>query len=76
MVRSPHTLLRPMKAHNEIRDLGVFCQIIMVIRTKSCSILGTFCFRVGSVIALAGTRDLLAIGAKSDSFSKVFWKSV
>jgi hypothetical protein len=37
----------------------------MVIRTKSCSILGTFCFGVGSVIVLAGARDLLAIGTKS-----------
>ena len=45
----------------------------MAIRAKPCSILGTFCFRVGSVIALAGARDLLAIGTKSGSFSKVFW---
>jgi len=40
---------------------------------KSCSILGAFCFRVGSVIALAGARDVLAICTKSGSFSKVFW---
>ena len=45
----------------------------MAIRAKSCSILGRFCFRIGSVIALAGARDLLAIGTKSGSFSKVFW---
>jgi len=44
----------------------------MAIRAKSCSILGTFCFRIGSVIALAGARDLLAIDTKSGSFSKVF----
>jgi hypothetical protein len=44
----------------------------MAVRVKSCSILGSFCFRVGSVIALAGARDLLAIGTKPGSFSKVF----
>ena len=33
----------------------------MAIRAKPCSILGTFCFRVGSVIVLARARDLLAI---------------
>ena len=45
----------------------------MAIGAKSCSILGRFCFRFGSVIALAGARDLLAIGTESGSFSKVFW---
>jgi ABC-type transporter Mla maintaining outer membrane lipid asymmetry permease subunit MlaE len=45
----------------------------MRIGAKSCLILGRFCFRIGSVIALAGARDLLAIGTKSGSFSKVFW---
>ena len=44
----------------------------MAVRVKSCSIPGSFCSRVGSVIALAGARDLLAIGIKSGSFSKVF----
>jgi len=44
----------------------------MAIRAKSCSILGTFCLRVGSVIVLAGARDLLAIDTKLGSFSKVF----
>ena len=45
----------------------------MTIRAKSSSILGTFCFNVGSVIALAGAQDLLAIVTRSGSFSKVFW---
>ncbi len=44
----------------------------MAIRAKPCSILGTFCFRVGSVIVLARARDLLAIDTKLDSSSKVF----
>jgi len=45
----------------------------MAIKAKSCSMLGRFCFRIGSVIALAGARDLLAIGTESGSFSKGFW---
>jgi len=46
----------------------------MAIRAESCSIPGTFYFRAGCVIALAGTRDLLAIRMTSGSFSKkTFW---
>ena len=61
-----------MKIHNEIHDLGFSAKIIMVIRIKSCSILGTFCFRVGSVIALAGARDLLSSWDKLRFFLKRF----